>query len=313
MRSWRRFWFEPQSTSSLALYRIAYGTLVILWAISLTPDLQAFAGGAGVAPDPSRLPWPWSVLWSADATHALAAGCLTLVVLAACAVVVGWHTRVATVLLAVTVVALQQRNPLILNSGDVLLRLEGIYLMLAPAGAALSIDQRRMGGNGWCTSTRAPWALRLVQVQVTVMYLSTALAKVVGGAWLAGTAMWSVWHLEELQRMPTVAAWMAAPGIVRAASVGTLVLEVAIGVLVWSRRARPWVLFLGVVFHLAIDATMMVGVFSWAVLVAYLTFLPPDVGDRVVSTFREAFQARAGSAWPLLSRWRTWTTWPGPH
>ena len=41
-RAWERFWFSPEPTSSLALFRIAIGTVCFAWALSLVPDLRAF-------------------------------------------------------------------------------------------------------------------------------------------------------------------------------------------------------------------------------------------------------------------------------
>ena len=134
-------------------------------------------------------------------------------------------------------------------------------------------------------------ALRLVQLQASVMYISTVVLKLAGG-WGTGTSMWYVWHIDELQRislLPLVEVW---PGVVGVATVGTLVTELALGTLVWVRRLRPWVLLVGVLFHLAIDATMAVGPFSWAVLVGYIAFVPPETAERLLAAARDRWGAR---------------------
>lgn len=46
------------------------------------------------------------------------------------------------------------------------------------------------------------------------------------------------------------------------ATYGTLALELGLAVLIWIRRARPWVLLAGVAFHLLIEITMRVGFFA---------------------------------------------------
>jgi hypothetical protein len=296
LRGWERFWFAPQSTSTLGLLRICYATLVVAWALSLAPDLGAFYAGDAMALAPEALRPPWSAVWTVGEPQAVAILCWIGLVIGAVALGLGWHARLASVLVVTTMTALHLRNPLILNSGDTLLRLVGIYIMLAPSGAAISLDQWRRSRNFWQVAARTPWALRLVQLQLTVMYLSTVLAKLVSGSWLAGTAMWSVWHLEELHRLNMVPVALSAPWIVPVVSVGTVVVEISLGLLVWSRRLRPWVLLIGVLFHLAIEATMLVGLFSWLVVVTYIAFIPPEVGDRVVAVLRDRVRARAVSA-----------------
>jgi hypothetical protein len=52
--------------------------------------------------------------------------------------------------------------------------------------------------------------------------------------------------------------------------------------LVWNRRLRPWVLGVGVAFHLCIDLFLDVGFFSYAMVLAYGAFLLPAAADRIV-------------------------------
>ena len=67
---------------------------------------------------------------------------------------------------------------------------------------------------------------------------------------------------------------------------GTLAVEFSLGVLIWNRRLRPYVLVAGIGLHLSIDLTMRIGFFSWAVFVAYLAFVPPDRAEQVVAWVR---------------------------
>ena len=59
------------------------------------------------------------------------------------------------------------------------------------------------------------------------------------------------------------------------ATYGTLVVELAIGVLVWHRVARPWVLGVGVLLHLSIEVTLAVGFFSPGIVDALPRFRSP--------------------------------------
>ncbi len=58
---------------------------------------------------------------------------------------------------------------------------------------------------------------------------------------------------------------------------GTLATEALVGILVWNRTLRPWVLGLGFAMHVGIDLTIRVGFFSYGMFVLYLAFLSPAV------------------------------------
>jgi len=48
--AWRRFWFEPQPTSTLGVVRIAFGIVALVWTLSLAPDVLRYIGDS---PDPA--------------------------------------------------------------------------------------------------------------------------------------------------------------------------------------------------------------------------------------------------------------------
>ena len=48
VEAWERFWFERVETSTLALVRIAFGTLALGWTLALAPDLFTFFSSSGL-------------------------------------------------------------------------------------------------------------------------------------------------------------------------------------------------------------------------------------------------------------------------
>ena len=75
---------------------------------------------------------------------------------------------------------------------------------------------------------------------------------------------------------------------------GTLAVELSLGLLVWNRTLRPWILLAGVSLHLGIDYAIRVGFFSYAVLVLYIAFIPPETMDRGSSRCARGSPASAG-------------------
>jgi len=110
--------------------------------------------------------------------------------------------------------------------------------------------------------------------------------KLSGVTWNEGTAVSYALRLPDLRNFP-VPHWLANNALLmNAATWGTLVVETAIGLLVWNRRLRPWVLATGVLLHLSILLTLAVGFFSWTVWILYLAFVPPEVAQRWVARAR---------------------------
>jgi hypothetical protein len=296
-KSWERFWFEPESTAPLVLVRVAFGILVLAWALTLAPDLLTFVGPHGMVPDAPHLGSPglWTLLGPLD-SNAAAIALYSALVAAAVALVVGFQTRLAALIAFVVLTSFERRNVYVTNSGDELVRIIALILFLAPAGAAVSIDRWRRRQPLSTFPTRSPWALRLLQVQVSVLYLAAVWDKVRGVTWNDGTATSYALRLDDIARFQLPHAITQSELVSNFMTYGTLGVEFAIGTLVWNRRLRPYVLLAGVGLHLSIDLTMRIGFFSGAVLVAYLAFVPSERAERVIHGVRTRAERLAAAA-----------------
>jgi hypothetical protein len=282
-RAWERFWFEPTSVATIAVVRIAFGIVAFGWTASLAPDLMSFFGRRGIVPTqpPNRF-WigvlsPSAPDWAVYVTWAV------LLVATAC-LVIGYRSRIASVLVFIGILSFERRNPFIFNAGDVLVRNLAFYVMLAPTGAALTLGVwRRARDTFWEFPKRAPWATRLIQVQLSVVYFATVWAKVRGNDWNDGTAVSFALRLDDLERFHVPAFISTNQVVSNLATFGTLAIELSIAMLVWNRKARPWVLAAGVAMHLAIALNIMIGFFTMAMLVAYLSFVPPETTERILA------------------------------
>jgi vitamin K-dependent gamma-carboxylase-like protein len=291
LAAWDRFWFASQSVSTLAVIRIAYGLLLLGWAGAIGGDLLAFFSNEGILPTPPDPlgPGAWGLLGTFSGNGAVVVAYSALVV-SALMLTLGLQTRVAAVVAFVTVLALMRRNPWVLDSGDLLIQGTAFYLALAPSGAALSADRwlatRNGKGEFWAFPRRAPWVLRLLQVQLSILYLSAFWQKTGGEKWRDGTAVSYALQLGDLQRLPVPDELTTSVLVTNVLTFGTLAVELALGILVWNRTLRPWVLLAGVALHLGIDYAIRVGFFSYAVLLLYLAFIPPERMDRWLTAVR---------------------------
>jgi hypothetical protein len=281
------FFFAPQAPTPIALYRILYGMCVAVTLILLHSDWLNWYGVHSwvslstvttvepgvrlnlfkVLPQDDR--WIAAFFWF----------CLGSAVL----LTMGLWTRVSSVIVFLCVASIQQRNLLIIHGGDTFLRVAGFFLIFAPAGAALSMDRLirvRKGVECAEVAPRAPWAQRMIQIQLAILYVMSSWWKLKGHAWLDGTALSYVTHLHEVQRFP-IPAWFLKPVVLAAGSRLTLVLEFALGVLIWFRPIRYWLLLLGLLFHLSLEYAINIPMFQWDVLTAYVLFIDPADLERL--------------------------------
>lgn len=287
--AWDRFWHEPRSTAPLALVRIALGTLIALWAVSLLPDARAFLGPDGVLPSVPQVRLRTGILqwWTTEVAALVVVGAL---IPAGLAVAVGLRTRAVTLLSFVLLLSIGRRDPYVMNSGDALLRHATLFLALSPAGAAFSVDRYLADrARFWEVPHAAPWGLRLLQIQLTFVYLFSSFEKLRGEPWLQGTALADAWRITDLARVGLPLPAYDSLLVTNVLTFATLVIEIAIAVLIWNRRARVYVVAAGVALHLGIELTMAVGFFSAVAVSLYLAFVPDDTAERWLEAVRGRF------------------------
>ncbi len=292
-RAWQSFWFQPQQMYTLGLVRIAFGVLALWWGLWLLPMRRGLLDANGVVPAQPSIAHTWGIfaVWNSD--KAILIGIVALI-LSATALLVGWHTRLAAVLVFILILSFERRNPWAFNAGDVAVRIEALLLAVSPSGSALSLDQRRRTGSFWSAQTLPNWPIRLIQVQLSLIYLTAAQAKLSGETWLNGTAVSYVLQLDDMRRVSLPHWWVTNALAMNALTWGALLIELAIGILVWLPRFRPWVLAAGVLMHVLIDVHVQIGIFSYAMFVMYLAWLSPERVKRMPDELRHALDRRGG-------------------
>jgi Vitamin K-dependent gamma-carboxylase len=302
--AWNRFWFQPVETSTVALFRVAFGLLALGYTLSLAPVLFAFYSDDGILPaQPTysgTLAWGMLGFFPSDAAVVLF---YFLLLVGTIALLAGFRARLAALVVFVCLISFGRRDPWVLNSGDLLVQVLAFYMLFMPSGTALSVD-RWLGepARFWEFPARAIWPLRLLQVQVSILYLAAVWAKVRGITWNDGTAVSYAFRIDDIARFPVPGFVTDSLILVNLLTYGTLAVELSIGILVWNRVLRPWVLLLGIGLHLGIDYAVRVGFFSYAVLVAYIAFIPPDAARSFILAARDRFTRLTLPRWAPLAR-----------
>jgi hypothetical protein len=299
--AWNRFWFDPVSPSSLAVFRIVFGLLVFGWAISLLPEVSAFYTKDGILPHQQHFGGPlrgaWGLLGIFPSKGFLIVLVVALIVASIC-LTLGLFSQLAAVVVFLALMSFQRRNPFVVNSGDVLMRVLAFYLIFAPTSAALSLGRwLRNRENFWTFPARSGWAIRLLQIQFSVVYLFAVWSKVRGTTWNNGTAVSYSFRIADLERFPLPSLITHSALVSNVLTYGTLVIELALAILVWNRTLRPWVLLAGLSLHLGIEYSIRVGFYGLTIMSLYLIWVPPERMEAVLFALRSRLsRSRIGAS-----------------
>jgi hypothetical protein len=276
---------------SLAVFRIGLALVLLFDVIDRSRDLGAFYTDAGVLPTSLLAEQVRGPLWSLHAWLPLAAepALFALAILAALALLVGWRTRLATLLCWCLLASVHQRNPLLAHSGgDNLLRTLLFWGMFLPLGARFSLDARHSREpEGEQVLSFAAAALLL---QVALVYWFNGLEKL-RGPWLEGTAL--AWALDvSFFRGPLAATLRPHETVLVLGTFLTPAFELLAPCLAFvpvrteTLRMAAVVLFVG--FHLFLAALFSISIFPAVSIVGWIPFVP--------SGFWRALDARRGQS-----------------
>lgn len=286
---WTRFWHYPLRAERLALMRILLGfALLTDQLFQLLPNLADFYSDTGVAPEGlfdkyQMRKWRWTILLFNSGDLSILYPTFALWVLATLLFMIGWQARLMNILVWFMTMCFVNRNPNILNGGDDTMQMGLFLLMLGPTGWALSVDAwfARRKGKPLPSCTPA-WPVRLLQIQLCMIYLTTGLAKVVlplptiaedGSTWWDGTSVHYVLNYVTMSRWSyaqlPLPLWMTM--LMTYTSVWW---EVFFPLLMLSRWTRGPALLFGILFHLSIYLMIEVGWFSFYILTFYGVWVP---------------------------------------
>lgn len=209
-----------------------------------------------------------------------------VITLAAFTTMIGYWTKVSTIVLAVGMVSLHHRNGLILHGGDTVIRVAVLYLALSPCGLACSVDRIRAlwrGKVGPESPQVSLWVQKLFQYNLALVYFTTFWHKFQGGShWRDLTATYYPAHLNEFQRF-WVPEFFNQPPFIYVTTLFTLAVELALGTIVFYRPARKWTLLGGLMLHGFIEYSMNIPLFAFLICSWYLAFYD---GEEVAGFFR---------------------------
>ena len=252
------------SMRALALLRVLVGPIVLL---HLWPFLTDALDGR-VYRDAFYEPY---AAWYPELPDALYIGLLMLGAVAAVAMSLGLFTRVATVTtFAIVTYNLFLSTTHFHNNRAYLVIVLGV-LAVAPTGRELA----------------PAWPLWLLRFECAAIYAASGLSKLVDPDWFGGTVTWQrvVRARDDLEAWP-LPDWAVSLLTDRSFHTGAAKLivltELSIALGLWSRRTRYAAVWVAVAFHVAIELSASVQVFSFLAIAVLVIWAVPSTRDRVL-------------------------------
>ncbi len=279
-KHWNRFFFEEADLSICGLIRIGFAALMLINVLMWAPDLERWFGESGaINHEASRAvidPDSLSLFMWLPRTDAALWLAYSMLIFHTVALLLGFLTRAQAIGVFVWFTSFQHRNMLIFDGEDYLFRLLAFLIIFLPAGHYLSIDQwwRRKRQLPALPHIGPVWSLRLVQCQVTMVYLSSAWEKLRSPDWIDGTALYYVSRLDDtFGRFPLPSYLFESLVVMTLLTWAVLAAELLIPLGLWFQESRRFALAIAIGLHLAIDYSMNLFLFQPLMIVSLLAFV----------------------------------------
>ena len=270
------------SMRALALLRVLAGPAVLL-------HLQRFLsdGWAGrTYRDAFYEPY---VAWYPELSGTGYVGLLSLAAVAAVATSLGLLTRLATATtFGIVAYNLFLSTTHFHNNRAYLVIVLGL-LAVAPCGRELSLDAwiRRRRGRPLLDRSAPAWPLWLLRFECAAVYGASGLSKLVDPDWFGGTVTWQrvVRAREQLEGWP-LPDWAVTALTDRAFHTGAakliVITELLIAAGLWWRGTRYAAVWVAVAFHVSIEMSAAVQVFSYLAVAVLVVWAVPSTRDRTL-------------------------------
>ena len=298
---WQEFWFRPSAPQTTGLLRLLAGAMIFYTHLVWTFGLSEFFSSNGwqstslMTLFQKGLYTP-SFWWLIPDGGLMTAHIICLVILFL--FWIGCATSITSVLAFVITVSYAYRVQMANFGLDQVNGFLSFYLCLSPCGQAYSVDRwiakwrATRAGQSLASpplSARNTLAVRLIQIQLCVIYFFAGAAKMQGEAWWNGNAIWQAGANFEYQSGSLL--WLAwYPWIGNLLTHVTILFEITFWASVWKRDLRWPVLAIGTMMHFGIGAFLGMWTFGLAMTIAYFAFLPPESSQWLVMTIVGLFR-----------------------
>jgi len=155
-------------------------------------------------------------------------------------------------------------------------------LCFAPAHKVFNLDEKKDLGWG------PVWSFYLIRLQMTLIYLASAISKTMDPAWRSGKVLMGRWmnvYREPLRSIDTLPQslidGLSNPSLMKFFTYMALFQEYFLALCLWFPQTYKLAIWVGIVFHGYIEVGNTVLVFSYLTLSTYFLFISPAKYNRI--------------------------------
>lgn len=285
------YWFGQVDSHSLSLFRIGFALLLLKNTLYSLFVAQLFYSDQGIVPraqfwdDPAQVGMNHFSLLNYFSASWMAILFFVIWSAIILALLLGYQTRLMTVLNFLCRLSFIQRNSFPLSGADHVMTVLSFWIIFLPLNHDYSLDawlaRQRKTATGAVPHTTYAFPFRLIQLQVALIYLFTSYMKWQGLPWRDGSALF--YTFQQFGYLLPLGVWFGlhAPfWLLRLLTWSTLLIEIGFTPLVFSPVFQPWAratgLLLVTLLHLGIALTMAIPDFSIVMWISYLLFFEPS-------------------------------------
>lgn len=149
-----------------------------------------------------------------------------------------------------------------LDGGNNLMHLVAFYLIFVNTNSVQSAF----------STTLTNLAALMIKIQVTFVYATAGLLKVMGPFWNKGVALYYTMGVSEYGNEHIFSTLTNYPVILAGMTLATVLFQISLPYLIWQRAWRPYIIFVGTALHLSISLVMGLFMFGFAMFVSYFFF-----------------------------------------
>nr|BFD59602.1 hypothetical protein CKG001_17090 [Bdellovibrio sp. CKG001]BFD62981.1 hypothetical protein BdHM001_16620 [Bdellovibrio sp. HM001] len=280
---WDQFWFAPQNLLGLAYMRVMLCGTLLYMNITRFYNLEFYTDSSWiprvraleVMPELGRPLFMW-MFWPDSMNFAM--NLVLVVFLALLTLGIGgrWLMWITWIINA----GFLQRNYAVNFGADIIGALFLFYMSFTQSCERLSLKNLILRKTQFRQSDVLSSAMiRMMQVQISVIYAYTGWEKLKGGSWWDGTALWSVLANPQMTTMD-FSFLRHFPWVIPVIGYVTILFEIYFPAMVVWHRTRYLCLLVGLSFHAGIGIFMGLMPFATVMVSTYFLFLDPQLLEK---------------------------------
>lgn len=312
LKKYDHFWLKEDYVYNLAVFRILFVSLVFLYTLFEMGNVDDFYGPeAIVSLKTMQMRFQHlqlNLFQFLNDSYITAYFIYGTTLFSLAMVILGLKTNIFLIISFIGISSLQMRNIWILSSADILMRSIFFILLFSPCFQVLSLDALIAEKRGQPYAKKdSQWTWRLIQIQVSVVYLWTCWHKLKGETWFDGSAVYYATRLDTMKNF-SIPYLLDSKLVLSLATWSTLFIEFGLGFFVWFKETRKWFIIAGIGLHLGIEVLMAIPFFEWLMIVLLMSFFSPREYVSFIHQLSLSFKLRdlGESMRPFNGLWGKW-------